>query len=256
MKSPHQAGRLLNGVTLSSPANVLGSEFLRSAIYLGVFRSTFKSTSSNPSNPVLSKHDLFKNNKTMQPLPPVPAPGAGEPIVFFDITLGGEPLGRIKLHLFSNTLPLTSENFRQFCTGESKTRLGVPQGYKNSKFHRVIKGFMIQGGDFLNSDGTGSTSIYQGGTAFKDEGFLYGHSKAGLLSMANSGKDTNGCQFFLTCAAAPHLDGKHVVFGQVADGESLDVVKKVEGVRTAGAGGRGSGDRPVLDVRVAECGEM
>jgi peptidyl-prolyl isomerase H (cyclophilin H) len=192
----------------------------------------------------------------MQPLPPVPAPGCGEPIVFFDITLGGEPLGRIKMHLFSSTLPLTSENFRQFCTGESKPRLGVPQGYKSSKFHRVIKGFMIQGGDFLNADGTGSTSIYHGGTAFKDEGFLYGHSKAGLLSMANSGKDTNGCQFFLTCAAAPHLDGKHVVFGQVADGESADVVRKIEGVRTAGSGGRGTGDRPVLDVRIAECGEM
>ncbi|RMZ78070.1 hypothetical protein DV737_g4034, partial [Chaetothyriales sp. CBS 132003] len=178
--------------------------------------------------------------------PPIPKPGEGEPIVFFDVTLGGEPLGRIKLHLFANTVPKTAENFRQFCTGEFRGTNGLPQGYKGSKFHRVIKNFMIQGGDFLNSDGTGSTSIYHG-AAFADESFQHKHTTAGLLSMANSGPNSNGCQFFITCAPTPFLDGKHVVFGQVAEG--MDVVTKIENVRTAGPGGRGQGERPVQDSR-------
>jgi peptidyl-prolyl isomerase H (cyclophilin H) len=190
------------------------------------------------------------------------------------LTSTGEPLGRIKFHLFSNTVPKTAENFRQFCTGESKGTKGLPQGYKGSKFHRVvstylfdgphhcltsyllpgqIKNFMLQGGDFLNADGTGSTSIYHG-AAFADESFQHKHDRPGLLSMANSGPNTNGCQFFITTVPTPHLDNKHVVFGQVAEG--MDVVTKVEHVRTGGAGGRGSGDRPVQDVRIAMCGEM
>ena len=107
------------------------------------------------------------------------------PIVFFDVTLGGEPLGRIKMELFADTVPRTAENFRQFCTGETKDSRGRPQGYKNSKFHRVIKEFMIQGGDFLNGDGTGSASIY-GTKSFADENFNMRHDTAGLLSMAVS----------------------------------------------------------------------
>lgn len=112
---------------------------------------------------------------------------------------------------------------------------------------------MVQGGDFLNSDGTGSTSIYQN-HAFADENFTFKHTQPGLLSMANSGPNTNGCQFFITCAPTPFLDGKHVVFGQVSDG--MDIVQKIENVRTGGPGGRGQGERPVLDVRIAQCGEM
>ncbi|KAL6250671.1 Peptidyl-prolyl cis-trans isomerase-like 1 [Rhinocladiella similis] len=185
---------------------------------------------------------------------PVPKPGEGEPIVFFDITLGGEPLGRIKMHLFASSVPKTAENFRQFCTGEHKVS-GRPQGYRGSKFHRVIKSFMIQGGDFLHADGTGSTSIYNN-SSFADENFTHKHTRPGLLSMANSGPNTNGCQFFITCAPTPFLDGKHVVFGQVADDESMNVVRMIENTRTAGPGGRGQGERPVLDVRVSECGEM
>lgn len=110
---------------------------------------------------------------------------------------------------------------------------------------------MIQAGDFLNTTtpsllGTGSTSIYHN-APFADESFLYAHAKPGLLSMANSGPDTNGCQFFVTCAAARGLDGKHVVFGQVVDG--METVRMIENVRV-------NGERPVVDVRIAECGEL
>lgn len=109
------------------------------------------------------------------------------PIVFFDLTLGGEPLGRIKMQLYADAVPRTAENFRQFCTGETKNHLGRPQGYKGCKFHRVIKDFMIQGGDFVNGDGTGSASIY-GTREFKDEaeGLRRRHDEAGVLSMAVS----------------------------------------------------------------------
>ncbi|KXL41990.1 hypothetical protein M433DRAFT_74190 [Acidomyces richmondensis BFW] len=175
------------------------------------------------------------------------APAQPNPVVFFDITLGGEPLGRIKMELFNDVVPRTAENFRQFCTGETKNHLGKPQGYKGCKFHRVIKDFMVQGGDFLNGDGTGSATIY-GTKVFQDENFKLGHDTAGLLSMANSGPNTNGCQFFITCAPTPFLNGKHVVFGKVIDG--MDVVRKIENVRTV------RNDVPSQPVVIAQCGEM
>jgi peptidyl-prolyl isomerase H (cyclophilin H) len=107
------------------------------------------------------------------------------PIVFFDITLGGEPLGRIKMELFADVVPRTAENFRQFCTGESLDDKGRPQGYKGTRFFRVIADFMLQGGDFINGDGTGSTCIY-GTRQFADEGFVGKHTGEGILSMAVS----------------------------------------------------------------------
>ncbi|KAF8456247.1 peptidyl-prolyl cis-trans isomerase [Terfezia claveryi] len=170
------------------------------------------------------------------------------PIVFFDVTLGGEPLGRIKIELFSTIVPKTAENFRQFCTGETKGPNGKPQGYKGAKFHRVIKDFMIQGGDFLNGDGTGGTCIY-GSRYFSDENFKVKHDAPGMLSMANSGPNTNGSQFFITTVATPFLDNKHVVFGKVLDDESMTVVKKIENARTIL-------DRPTTDVIIIQCGEM
>lgn len=114
------------------------------------------------------------------------AASATNPVVFFDVTVGGEPLGRIKMELFQDVVPRTAENFRQFCVGESKNSQGRPQGYKGSKFHRVIKDFMIQGGDFLRGNGTGSISIY-GTQSFADENFNLKHREPGLLSMAVSG---------------------------------------------------------------------
>ncbi|TGO29341.1 hypothetical protein BPAE_0016g00650 [Botrytis paeoniae] len=167
--------------------------------------------------------------------------------VFFDITIGGEPLGRIQFELFADVVPKTAENFRQFCTGETKNHLGRPQGYKGSKFHRIIKDFMCQGGDFLNGDGTGSTCIY-GLSKFDDENFTHKHTEPGLLSMANAGPNTNGSQFFITTVPTPFLDNKHVVFGKVVDG--MDVVRKMENTRT------NPKDAPQLPVVISLCGEM
>ncbi|CAN6660328.1 peptidyl-prolyl cis-trans isomerase [Trichomonascus vanleenenianus] len=171
---------------------------------------------------------------------------SGNPVVFLDVSLGSQPLGRIKFELFADKLPKTSENFRQFCTGEYRVN-GVPQGYKATRFHRVIKGFMIQGGDFVKGNGMGSESIY-GSTTFNDEGFMFEHHPMSL-SMANSGPNTNGCQFFIACERLPHLDGKHVVFGKVIEGE--EIVRKIERVPT------GENDRPYPhDVVITNCGEM
>jgi len=141
----------------------------------------------------------------------------GNPKVFFDIEINRQPAGRIEMELYKNVCPKTAENFRQLCTGEAgKTRSGKKLHYKGSIFHRVIKGFMMQGGDFTNYDGTGGESIY--GAKFKDENFTLKHKERGLLSMANAGKNTNGSQFFLTFAPASWLDGKHTVFGKVVKG--------------------------------------
>lgn len=168
------------------------------------------------------------------------------PVVFFDITVGTTEIGRMKMELFADITPKTAENFRQFCTGEYR-RDGVPIGYKGCSVHRVIKDFMIQGGDFINNDGTGLMSIFSG-TQFPDENFTMKHDGPGLLSMANSGKDTNGCQFFITCAKCDFLDNKHVVFGRVLDG--LLVMRKIENVPT------GPNNKPKISVTITQCGEM
>ncbi|KAF9032397.1 cyclophilin-like domain-containing protein [Panaeolus papilionaceus] len=166
------------------------------------------------------------------------------PVVFMDINIGETPAGRLKMELFSDIAPKTAENFRQLCTGEYRVN-SRPQGYKGATFHRVPN-FMCQGGDFLKGDGTGSFSIY--GDKFPDENFIEKHTGPGLLSMANSGPNTNGCQFFITTAKCDFLDGKHVVFGKVIDG--MLTLRKIENVAT------GPNNRPKLTVKITECGEM
>ena len=143
------------------------------------------------------------------------------PRVFFDLQIGGRRAGRIVMELFSDIVPRTAENFRCLCTGErgAGAKTGRALHYKNMIFHRVIKGFMMQGGDFQHMNGTGGESIYGG--KFEDENFTLLHSGPGILSMANSGKNTNGSQFFVTFKKTEHLNDKHVVFGKVVEGIEL-----------------------------------
>ncbi|XP_043199377.1 peptidyl-prolyl cis-trans isomerase E-like isoform X3 [Amphibalanus amphitrite] len=160
------------------------------------------------------------------------------PQVYLDVKAGSTALGRIIITLRSDVVPKTAENFRCLCTHEKGF------GYKGCTFHRVIPGFMLQGGDFTANNGTGGKSIYGG--KFADENFTLSHEPY-CLSMANSGPGTNGSQFFITTDRTDWLNGKHVVFGKVTGG--ADVVKKVE--RLGSKSGK-TGEKVVIH----SCGEM
>ncbi|KAK9240385.1 cyclophilin-like domain-containing protein [Lipomyces kononenkoae] len=169
------------------------------------------------------------------------------PHVFFDISIGAHKKGRVILQLYRDVVPKTAENFRSLCTGEKGIgNSGVPLSYKGSTFHRVIKKFMLQGGDFTAGNGTGGESIY--GEKFEDENFNLKHDRPFLLSMANAGPGTNGSQFFITTVPTPHLDGKHVVFGEVVTGKSI--IRDIEAQKTD------SNDKPVTPVVITDCGEI
>lgn len=171
---------------------------------------------------------------------------AAQPRVYFDIEIGEKKEGRIVFELYSDVVPKTAENFRALCTGEKGVgKQGKPLSFKGSIFHRVIKSFMIQGGDFTAFNGTGGESIY--GEKFDDENFKLKHEKPFLLSMANSGPGTNGSQFFVTTVPTPHLDGKHVVFGEVINGKNI--VRKIESLKT-------QSDKPLSEVKVVNCGQL
>lgn len=157
------------------------------------------------------------------------------PHVFIDVSINNENIGRIIIELFDNVVPYTVKNFIYM----------IQNHYKGSKFHRIIKNFIIQGGDYINGDGTGSKSIY--GERFKDENFIIKHDAKYLISMANAGPNTNGCQFFITLNPAKSLDNKHVVFGRVVDETSKAVIDKLGETLT-------NNDAPIVPCVITDCG--
>jgi peptidyl-prolyl cis-trans isomerase B (cyclophilin B) len=161
--------------------------------------------------------------------------------VYMDISIDDKPLGRVVFGLYGNDAPKAVENFRQLCTGEPGF------GYKGTKFHRIIRGFCVQGGDFQYQDGSGGLSIY--GEKFDDElgGLRLRHQRPGLLSMANRGKNSNGSQFFVTMEfkGNTELNGKHVVFGTVLEG--MKIFRRAELYQ---------GIPPQKDVVITDCGEL
>jgi cyclophilin family peptidyl-prolyl cis-trans isomerase len=184
-----------------------------------------------------------KHNKKVKIVEPLPIHKKQQIIqkpqnyIYLTIEINGNKVGNIIIKLFDNVVPKTCNNFRILC----KTKK-----YINTPFHRIIKDFMIQGGDYTNHNGTGGKSIY--GEKFEDENFILKHDKPYLLSMANAGPNTNGSQFFITTTPTPHLDGKHVVFGEVVKG--FEIIYELNSTETANS------DMPIDRIVIADCGSV
>ncbi|XP_951815.1 cyclophilin, putative [Theileria annulata] len=219
----------LNSLLKLDPNNLDGQKYLKLAKQK---QASYNQADKKRFGTIFSKMTLYNEKKGVRDLKSLPK-------VFLEISLRDKTF-KMVVALFSDTVPKTAENFRKLCQPDHEFN------YKNCKFHRVIRGFMVQGGDFTNGDGTGGRSIY--GEKFDDENFIDKHTERGLLSMANSGPNTNGSQFFVTFGPAPHLDGKHVVFGKVVEG--LEFLDELENVET------GPSDRPVNDVVIVNCGSV
>ena len=169
--------------------------------------------------------------------------------VFFDLELDKKPIGRIIIMLYFQYAPKTCENFRLLCTGEAgfSDKTGKPLCFKGTIFHRIIPGFMMQGGDFTKFNGTGNESAYNS-EGLPEENTDLKHSRAGIVSMAKNGTKTNGSQFFITFGPAPWLDGTYTAFGEVIKG--MEICMKVENVKTD------ANDKPLLRVGITDCGEI
>lgn len=167
--------------------------------------------------------------------------------MFFNTrSIEGKKVGRIEIELFEDRVPRTAENFRMLCTGEKGVgRSGAKLHYKGSKIHKIIPGYLLQGGDFIANDGSGNESVY--GPRFEDENFSVSHDHKGIVSMANNGRNTNGGQFFITLNKTQWLDGKYVAFGKVVEG--MDIVDQIEAVGT-------SNGAPKKIVSILDCGEI
>ena len=194
------------------------------------------------SKNLLTHNKYENNNMNIIPKNPPTKINPKNPIVFFDIKIGNKQLKRLEIELFKDIVPKTVENFRCLCTGEKGGKLT----YQNTLFFKVIKNFLIEGGDFENNDGTGGYSIY--GKYFEDENFYYSHSREGLLSMSHNSQNLNGSQFFITLKDTPWLDKKHVVFGQVVKG--FDLLKEIENVETD------NNDKPKVKIIIEDCDEL
>ncbi|SCM20868.1 peptidyl-prolyl cis-trans isomerase, putative [Plasmodium chabaudi chabaudi] len=162
---------------------------------------------------------------------------------YFDISINDKPIGRIVFGLYGKVAPKTVENFVSICKGTVVNDKML--NYTNSIFHRIIPNFMAQGGDITNFNGTGGLSIY--GNRFDDENFTLKHTKRGMLSMANAGRNTNGSQFFILFVPTPWLDGRHVVFGEVIEG--IEKLVQIEAVGTESG-------KPLSRVLVTQSGVL
>jgi len=171
------------------------------------------------------------------------------PKVFMDIKIEGQPKGRLVIELYSDKVPKTAENFRRLCIGDAglAKSLRVPLHYKGTPFHRIVPGFMCQGGDITRRNGMGGESIY--GPQFEDENFKVPHNKVGTVSMANRGPNTNGSQFFITTKVCNQLNGGYVAFGQLIEG--FDLLEEMEACGTKTDQGT-----PTKKIIISNCGEL